>query len=337
MSNSSRDKNKESSAERFAVSGVVVVIFISVLAALVAFACSSPPAFAVEPLPPYTVPPEPAPPPIGDGPNPQPVIPGDEGAPDAPPSGEHDPTHGNWFPARPSPGSRAQARLYHSRDDRGRRNVLTMPVRGGGRSSSSDVDEGYLEGLQNDQYPWPDGQSARGRSQRHIEPDGAAVNESLIPTNKIISDRPGNNPLVRGPGHSNSHNTLWKQEENQLPCPTIRKFARLLIIAGVVFGTVYVAFASWAVVLGHPGAGQRAVGSMAGLMLLLMSYAIYKVVMINAFRFYEPGNADIWRYAAPYATEEPSAIDLPDVPGAPGGRPERPGVPVVPLGNALNP
>lgn len=298
------------------------------------------PALAADPLPPYTVPPEPQPPPVGDGNTPQPVIAGDQGMPDPPPSGEHDPTHGNWFPPQQSPGIKGQQHLHLRRDDRGDRIVRSRPA---ASTSNSATSLDALFAIESDQYPYPpdnpdDKRAPTEPGQPVTRPRGSTNRAVTARSRKIIGDLPDNQPLQRRRNVNNQHNTTWEATERALGLPTVKKFARLLVIAGVVFGTVMVAFASFALTLGYPGAGARVTGSIAGLMLLLSSYAIYKIVMVNAWRQYDltnvtndVNNTALWR---PTYVNPPQ----PNVPVTPAGDAGgRSGVPVVPLGNARNP
>src|SRR5262249_43510999 len=215
---------------------------------------------AVEPLPPGVVPPPGAPPPPGSGPNPAPLIRGDA-APLPPPTGRADPGSGSWFPTAPATSrvSDSPAR-YRTRDGRGIRMVL--PDREPGREPETWTDDFELERLQNQQYPWPESDMSGPVVNRRVETPAGPRTE-MTPTKFISLDLPGR--INYQPNQS------WRTHEQQRsPLPTVRLFCRILVILGVVFATVYMAFAAWGVILGHKDAGQRVVGSAGGLMLLLM-------------------------------------------------------------------
>jgi hypothetical protein len=131
--------------------------------------------------------------------------------------------------------------------------------------------------------------------------------------------------------------------------PTVLKFARVLVIAGVVFACVLFAFAAFSLVLGHERAGQRVVATGGGLMLLLAGYTIYKIVMVNAFRLGQPEFFDraAWteqpqivpgpvpNAPPPRARQAPRPANTPATPAPPGGAP-RSNMPVQPLGGSVN-
>lgn len=73
--------------------------------------------------------------------------------------------------------------------------------------------------------------------------------------------------------------------EFQGPLPTVRTFSRYLVILGVVVATVFVAMASIGVVMGQRGGVDRVIGAVGGLLLLLASYTIWKIVQMNTFDF----------------------------------------------------
>ena len=65
------------------------------------------------------------------------------------------------------------------------------------------------------------------------------------------------------------------------PLPTVRAFARYLVILGVVASTVFMGMAAWSMVMGSQYGGARVMGSAVGLCMLLAGYTIYKIVMMN--------------------------------------------------------
>ena len=70
----------------------------------------------------------------------------------------------------------------------------------------------------------------------------------------------------------------------QGPLPTVRTFSRYLVILGVVVATIFVAMASVGVIMGNRGGPDRVIGAIGGLLLLLASYTIWKVVQMNTFK-----------------------------------------------------
>jgi hypothetical protein len=130
--------------------------------------------------------------------------------------------------------------------------------------------------------------------------------------------------------------------------PTVRKFAKMLVLIGAVFACVKMAFAAMAVIFGHKDAGLRVAGTVGGLVLLFCGYTIYKIVMVNAFRLDKPEFADApeWLDERPQPVDglDPNAppaadagvtplapSDTPPVRNAPAGR-ARSNLPVSPFG-----
>jgi hypothetical protein len=137
-----------------------------------------------------------------------------------------------------------------------------------------------------------------------------------------------------------------------MPMPTVQRFARSLVIIGVVFACVLFAFASFSVVLGHQEAGQRVIATGGGLMLLLMGYTIYKIVMVNAFQLDKPDFSDrpAWQENRPQVVyspdpnapppenrQAPRPANTPNVPaGAAAQGTQRSNMRVQPLGASVN-
>lgn len=214
----------------------------------------------VNQLPPG-VPPRPgALPPPGSGDIPQPLVGGDAGAAPRPPSGRHDPTSGSRFATQnetvPIP---YQPFSYPTTDGRPLRTV--MPDRQANVNPNGVITNQQLETIQNRQYPWPTNYIMDAQDRKYI-----------------VSDGPG--PIRR-----QYYRPWFLHERNNAPIPTVRILTRLLVKAGAVFATVLLAIAAFGVVSSHKDSGQRVVGTAGGLILLFMAYSIYKVVMINAFRF----------------------------------------------------
>lgn len=299
-----------------ALFAILAIIFINCCA----FAS---PVLAVEPRPPGLVPLA-GPPPAPGGPNPPVLIRGDE-VPMAPATGTSERGPGNWFPHRPEE-ARMPSNLgrYATSNGRGVRGVL--PDSEPRLAPNADLDDSSLERIQERQYPYPEYDMSGPVVTRRVETTTGPRSEDVA-TKFISLDLAGR--INYQPNQS------WTTHEQQRsPLPTVALFSRILVILGVVFATVYMAFAAMGVVLGHKDAGQRVVGTAGGLMLLLMAYSIYKLVMIHAFLFPNSSTMSI------HANPEPSrqALHPANTPITPANRPtRRSNLPVVPFGNAQNP
>jgi hypothetical protein len=62
---------------------------------------------------------------------------------------------------------------------------------------------------------------------------------------------------------------------------TIRKYCRYLVILAVVFSCIFMVFAAIGMQFGDRNAAGRIISTLGGLMLILMSFSIWKVIMIN--------------------------------------------------------
>jgi hypothetical protein len=117
--------------------------------------------------------------------------------------------------------------------------------------------------------------------------------------------------------------------------PTVRTFCKYLVILGVVVATIWMSLGAYSMVLGHPYAGSRVIGTAAGLILLLSGYTIWKIVKMNTFNDNTTDNAQalLTNSAQPtQPTVAPSAqLNTDPIPAAPGGRANRSGLPVQPL------
>jgi len=116
---------------------------------------------------------------------------------------------------------------------------------------------------------------------------------------------------------------------------TIRQFARFLVKLGVVFATVMMIFAAFAVILGRREGGARVVSTAGGLILLLMAYTIWKQVMLNTRYFgdYPPVNPDRIERRPPPTLVNLGPAKTPVVPAAPVRL--RSKIEVKPLGELL--
>src|SRR5690606_25257569 len=100
--------------------------------------------------------------------------------------------------------------------------------------------------------------------------------------------------------------------------------------------TIFMALASWSMIMGHPYGASRVIGAAAGLMLLLSAYTIWKIVQMNTYN----ANSD----DPAQNKQKAGGGDVQDAfmfrPGGGGGGQTavgRSGLPVQPLGNANNP
>ncbi|HEY9773684.1 MAG TPA: hypothetical protein V6C81_07725 [Planktothrix sp.] len=117
----------------------------------------------------------------------------------------------------------------------------------------------------------------------------------------------------------------------QGPLPTVKTFARYLVLLGVVCSTIFMALAGAAIVLGHPYAGSKAFGAASGLMLLLMGYSIWKIVQMNTFNANSSPPAVITQDAGGGTVNPLPNTTVPGVPNAAGGGVARSPLPVAPL------
>lgn len=113
--------------------------------------------------------------------------------------------------------------------------------------------------------------------------------------------------------------------------PFIRTMCRYLVLTGVVFATVKIALAAYAISMGHPYAGSRVIAAVSGLALLLCAYTIWKIVTLNTMHLNSTTFTNNPRPQQGAGTTPLAKSNLPIVPTAPTGRPNRSGVPVIPL------
>lgn len=286
------------------------------------------------PVPPGQQIEQPFAPPIGDGQTTSPVTSGDNGSPTQPPSGQADSTHGNMFPAGMG-RDRTVVRIY-ARDnsgalgtDRGLRMVQTIRpdqlsadqsskiagilginMQSGEQGVDVVASDSQIEQIQDVMAKYPQYQMESGRKK---------INQDAAQTPGI--------GWTSAREKVNSYNFDG-------PLPTVRTFARYLVILGVVSATIWMAIAATSVILGSRDGGSRVIGSVAGLMLLLMGYTIWKIVQMNTFN----RNADTPAISQNRPTDaqvSDAYINPSTVPPAPGGGrpgPDRFGVPLEPLG-----
>lgn len=287
-----------------------------------------------QPLPPYQAPPEGAPPPIGDGSTPLQVEPGDVQAPPPVPTSASDPTPGHNFPVG-NGSDRTVVRIYRQRagnaagQSRGDgmvqtirpdqlsadqisqiNGILGINMLNGQQSQDVQASNDQIEQIQNVLFPYPQAQDQGGK--KFINSDTPAAGYPK-------------------PGQENIY-------DFQGPLPTVRTFCRYLVILGCVSATIWMALSMYAMVMGHPYGGARVVGSIAGFMLLLMGYTIWKIVQMNTFNAMSDRPAIVQNRPNDAQTNQINAPNVPPAnPGVGGGGPNRSGVPVLPLYNAQNP
>jgi hypothetical protein len=111
--------------------------------------------------------------------------------------------------------------------------------------------------------------------------------------------------------------------------PTVKTFCRYLVILGVCMATIWMAMASYGMVLGMPYAGSRVLGTAMGLMMLLSAFTIWKIVQMNTYN----GNTNAPATVVYGQDNEVQPTAVPDLPGVPT-TPQfsaRDGLPVQPL------
>lgn len=280
--------------------------------------------------PPGQMPPEGQPPAPGDGPTPLPVTPGDRGAPLPPPSNPADMTHGNRFPA--GTGHDRTTVYVHRKAQNGRGDRVVQTIRGdqlsekqkseisgilgvnfdsGEAAVDRNASDSQLAQIQNVLFPYPQAQNVGGRT-------------------KITQDQPAANAGINKPGNESLY-------EYQGPLPTVRNFARYLVLLGVVSATVWMALAAYSMVMGSQYGGARVISAAAGLMMLLCAYTIWKIVQMNTFKA-NSANPAISQNRPSEAQVSDAYINPPSLPRTPNGgrqQPQRFGIPLVPLGGAV--
>jgi hypothetical protein len=117
-----------------------------------------------------------------------------------------------------------------------------------------------IEQINQQLHPWPNYQQ---------DPDGSG-------RKYINTDSPSTNPQMPRPLDTASY-------QFQGPLPTVKTFCRYLVILGTVMASIWMGKAAWGMCNGHPYAGNRAVATITGLMMLLCAYTIWKIVQMNTF------------------------------------------------------
>lgn len=302
----------------------------TVLSVLVTLLAANVTAIAADYLSPGVSPESSYPPPPGSGATPPQLTQGDGGALPPLPSGQAitPPVHGTNFKHEPEK-ARTFSGYYLNQDGRGRRQIMRTPAEGPARDFERKED---LQRYNDRYYPYPGTEVGRAFQKKVPDENGRPKTISW-PTKGINKDKPNEKSNYFG---RNKPNKDWtKAEDTEAPLPIVKPFCRKIVILGVVFATVFMAFAAFSVVLGHKDSGQRVIGAAAGLMLLLMGYSIYKVVQINAWRFFEGGDFDWTSPTFEHERTDLKPSDTPVVPLPPRGQ-KRSNLPVEPYGAQLN-
>lgn len=264
----------------------------------------------------------PEPPPVGDGPTPAPVTPGDTNGPRNVPSGTSDPTPGHSFPTGTG-RDRSTVRVFHN-GSRGERQVTTIRpdtlsndaisqiegilgvnMRSGEQTIEATATDAQMEQINEALAPYPQASNNGGRK-------------------FIDSDSPGN-------GYPRpDRNSIYGYTPDH-PLPTVWTFSRYLVILGVVSATIFMSIAAYSMVMGNPYGGSRVFGAAAGMMLLLSAYTIWKIVQMNTFNANSDTPAQIVQRPATSQVQD-AFMSRPNTPANPGGGGGgRSGVPVEPL------
>ncbi len=274
-----------------------------------------------------------APPPTGAGTAVKAVTAGDTGAPVANLPGAADMTNGNLFASGPGQGRTTVYILNQGtqkHNGRGSRMVTTLRpaeltasektqissilgvnMDSGEAAIYANATEDQLSQIQQILSPYPGSQFVNGRT-------------------TITTDSPAANFGINKASNASRY-------DYQGPLPTVRLFARYLVILGVVAATIWMAMAAFSVVMGSKYGGARVISAAAGLMMLLCGYTIWKIVQMNTFKY----NSNTPAVAADKAggdTVSDAYINPTNLPGIPqAGRtsPARFGIPLVPLGGSL--
>jgi hypothetical protein len=274
-------------------------------------------ASAADYLPPGTLPPEVAPVAPGSGGKANPLIGGDGGVPPAPPTGKaiSPPPNGSRFRTIEERALQTHDNYYLNKDGRGRRLIMQTPPEEEGEGEDFET-QNALEDYDRIHYPYPPTVPGKAFQKSGGKPRATKAVDRDTKKRRFGRDDP---------------NKAWADTERDYePLPIVRRFCRKIVILGVVFATVYMAFAAFSVVLGHREGGQRVIGTAAGLMLLLMGYSIFKVVQINAWRYFLPGEFDETYTGFENKKQPLKKANTPVIPPEPGGQ-KRSNLPVQPL------
>jgi hypothetical protein len=258
-----------------------------------------------------------APPPPGSGPNPPRLIEGDGGASPRPPSGRASGNTGEQQSPRsivnvmldvPDPQKTFGTRGSYQGTDRpqpgGNHVVLTFRadtltaeqrgkvqgILGGNLSPASSFQNitasmSQIERLQNALYPSPSQNAVMINNGPNTNRKAKSLKVFARPAQGY--PKPGRTPTqIFTQSNFGSATALedgkltWKSQ-----LTTVRGFCRYLVLGGVVFATVLMIMAAYGLIQGNRHAGGRVLSAAGGLILLLMSYSIWKVLVTNSSRF----------------------------------------------------
>lgn len=269
--------------------------------------------------------------PPGDGPTPANLIPGDNSAPTPPPTGnaQSNPANGSMF----STGTGTNRTIIH----------IYRQTNGGLLGQSRGTRE--VQTLRPDQMSsqqWGQVQSILGANlgsgEGNVE---VTVSDSqLEQLNAVFAPYPGYSTNSAGyksitqdqPATGYPKNNEQSIYSFQGPLPTVQKFCRYLVILGVVAATIWVAMGATSIVFGDGYGGAKVVGAIAGLMMLLCGYTVWKVVQMNTFK----ANSNAYINNSRTTNGQVSTLGTPNLPAVPQGvvpGPSRFGIPLVPLGD----
>ncbi len=181
--------------------------------------------------------------------------------------------------------------------------------------------------------------SPNTNAERSAVPMPKPTRNGVTNRSQIVSDTPAPGALQHG-----TNNVVVFHE-------VIKNFCRYIVIMGVVCGCIFLAFAAIGLQFGDRSAGGRIIGSVAGIMLLLMGYSIWKVIRFNENNARGPENrvvdlstpppledtrkspGDVNRVKNDDSFTSTTEANLPVIPPNPGGI-QRSGLPLKPLGAA---
>ncbi len=241
-------------------------------------------------------PPEGPAPPQGSGPTSPPVTSGDQGTsplvPNASPT-PNVPEHGtNLEYSELAPKSRVNL-LVDAGDGRGTRVALTFDA-----SQLTNSQRGQIEGQLGL------GSGALSSSQPYQNIDSSV--EQIESIQKILYPPPGTGgsiyrysgtpapgDTIRGTPQTTERSYIdtdqpgqgyprYTNQEIKSPRQPIREFSRYLVLKGAVVACIMLIFAAAGVIFGAQHAGGKVIAAAAGLILLFMAFAIWKVDMYNA-------------------------------------------------------
>jgi hypothetical protein len=312
--------------------------------------------------PAYSAAPNGQPPPIGSGSASSPVTAGDATGsqlPAASGSAQVNPTEGTNF-AHQSRDTQPKVNLIMAVPNRGNLVVLTFQpsslsaqqlqqvegiignVSEGASYQDITVDEGQLKQMQDILAPYPQDSTSAvpmrdGRERSFVNSDNPAATYPKYESSPQFDQEK--------PSFEYGVSTV----RQMAPRHVIRIFCRYLVILGVVVACIFMAFAAAGVAMGHRNAGAKVISTAAGLMILVMSYSIYKIVMLHVWNARGPQVMDLDDPGAPLesrgysgdtnlqkaggsGTGDSLPVTTPKAPVAIPASPSRAGTVVSPLG-----